>query len=176
MKTMLMTILLIGSIKVMHSQSDMAYVEATNVTQTKNHSNGIIKEDRKYENETAYLAEKSKKLQLQALNYDIKNANVYVPNLETTYAVNFTEGINKINAIYAQDGALLKSEGSFENVRVPYNIGVKLAKTYPGWEFHKTWCYSHYEMDKNTQIIYKLQLKKGNKTKMITINPIDYSL
>ena len=176
MKTMLMTFLLIGSIQVMNAQTNVAYADVTNVTKVKSHSSGINNTDNNYKPEAASLAEKVKKMQFQVDSYDIKNTTVYEPNLETTYSVKFAQGINQINAVYAKDGSLIKSEGIFENVPVPTAIGVDLAKKYPGWEFHKTWCYSSYEVNRKSKILYKIQLKKDNKTKIIKINPFDYSL
>ncbi|MEO5789752.1 hypothetical protein [Gelidibacter sp.] len=173
MKTLLITFLLIGFAQFSHSQTDFAYTETSNLN-LKNKNESIP--NFKNSNEVKYLAEKSKKLEGQAFNYDIKSAAVYASHLKTTYSVSFTEGKNRIDAIYDADGKLLQSEGTYENVAIPYAIGSQLAKAHPGWEFHKSWCTSNYKLNSDTDIIYKIQLKKGNKTKVVKVNPLDYGL
>ncbi|WP_452232261.1 hypothetical protein [Lacinutrix sp. MEBiC02595] len=173
MKTMFITFLFLGFAQVTYSQSDIAYTETTDHTLESTH----VKKDFNSVSEkiigTSYLSAKTKKLQLQVFNYNIKNAAVYAANVNTTYSVHFTEGNNHVDAIYAKDGTLLQSEGIFKNVRIPYNISVKVAKKYAGWMVAKTYCYNNYRHNKDTEVLYKMQLRKGNKTKAIEINPMD---
>ena len=170
MKTILATILFIGYAQVTYSQVDIAYAENTNLTNRKGLERNFTLPSSISSNEALFLADKSMQLQLQVLNYDIKSSEVYSPEANTTYTVNFTEGINHIDAIYAKDGSFIQSEGVFENVPIPYRIGYELAKKYPGWEFHKSWCYSTFNADETSEITYKIQLKKDNKTKVVKIN------
>lgn len=170
MKTILACLLLIGFAQVSYAQVDIAYTENTNLTAKQGHERNYARLTSLPTKEALSLAEKSERLQMQVLNYDIKTADVYSPEVNTTYTVNFTEGSNHIAAIYAKDGRLIQSEGVFENVPVPYSIGYQLAKAYPGWEFHKSWCYSTYNPDRSSEILYKIQLKKGNKTKLVKFN------
>lgn len=173
MKTLFITFLLLGFAQFSSSQTDLAYTTTstmdlkTNPVKTK-----IAPEIRNYSN-SSFLVEKSGKLEQQMLNYDIKSATVYAPYLKTTYSVSFTEGNNRIDAIYDANGTLIQSEGAFENVSIPYVIGCQLAKKYPGWEFHKSWCTSSYSVNNDLEVIYKIQLKKGNKTKVVKMNPLE---
>lgn len=170
MKTILASLLLIGFAHVSYAQVDIAYTENTNLTTMKGLERNYARPTSLPHNEALSLAEKSERLQMQVFNYDIKTADVYSPEVNTTYTVNFTEGNNHIDAIYAKDGKLIQSEGVFENVPVPYNIGYELAKTYPGWEFHKSWCYNTINPEGSSEISYKIQLKKGRKTKLVKFN------
>lgn len=176
MKSILITIVFLGSVLGVNAQSDLAYADLSTTSIKSTSAKEKTTEFYKEIVASPYMAEKAKKLQLQVDNYDIKKNDVYVPNASGTYTVNFTEGINEVKAIYSADGDLLTSEGAFENVPVPYNIGSELAKKYPGWEFNKSWCYSSYSRDMDSKIMYKILLKKGTKTKTVKINPNDYSL
>lgn len=170
MKTILATLLLIGFAQLTYAQVDIAYTENTNLTAKQGLERNYARLTSLPSSEALYMAEKSERLQMQVFNYDIKTADVYSPEANTTYTVIFSEGSNHIDAVYAKDGKLIQSEGVFENVPVPYSIGYELAKTYPGWEFHKSWCYSTFSTEGSSEISYKIQLKQGNKTKLVKFN------
>lgn len=170
MKTILASILFIGFANLTYSQTDIAYTTHTNLTAMKGLENNYVKPTTISSDEAISLTEKLKQLQVQVLNYDIKSADVYSPEANTTYTVNFTEGNNHIDAVYAKDGRFIQSEAVFENLPIPYQIGYELAKTYPGWEFHKTWCYTTYNTDQSYKKSYKIQLKKNNRTKFVMID------
>jgi len=176
MKTILLSTLIIGLAQLTYSQTQIAYTESTNIAENHKKEVKVSDFDLWEDLEETFMAEKTKKLLLEVLNYDIKSSSVYSPRSKTTYTVNFTEGNHHIEAIYDNNGNLLQSDGVFENVRIPYIIGSRLAKEYPGWEFHKSWCYSLYEFNRDTAVMYRIQLKKLNKTKMINVDPLDYNL
>lgn len=176
MKTLFITFLLIGFAQFSYSQTDLAYTKTSNMNLEKNPMKKEISAAAKISIETNSLMEKAKNLEWQAFNYDIKSDSVYSPNLKTTYSVSFAQNNNRIDAIYDADGKLLQSEGTFEDVCIPHAIGYQLAKTYPGWEFHKSWRTSKYSLNGDDEIIYKIQLKKGNRTKVIKVNPLEFGL
>src|SRR5690554_3748569 len=98
MKTIFASILFIGFAQVTYSQVDIAYTEHATLTAIKGLEKNYARSSSVVSNSADFLTEKSKQLQLQALNYDIKSAEVYAPEANTTYTVNFTEGINHIEA------------------------------------------------------------------------------
>lgn len=176
MKTLFISFLLIGVAQFSNSQTDLAYTATTNMDLKNNTIKTTAAPELRNSITANFLDKNSRRLEQQVLQYDIKNATVYAPYLKTTYSVSFTEGNNRIDAIYDADGTLIQSEGAFENVSVPYVIGYQLAKKYPGWEFHKSWCTSSYSLDNDAEIIYKIQLKKGHKTKIVKVNPLENDL
>ncbi|RAJ26441.1 hypothetical protein LX77_00690 [Gelidibacter algens] len=175
MKTFLTTLLLLGFAQATYSQMDIASAENTNMAfiTTKDNSNSSVSTFPKISDDGLPMAERSEKLQLQVFNYDIKSAKVFSPKANTTYSVRFSQGNYRIDAIYAKDGQFIQSEGVFENVPIPFHIGYELAKKYPGWEFHKSWCYSNYSFDKSPKTSYSIEIKKGDKTKVISSNALN---
>lgn len=172
MKTILASSLIfIGLAQLTYAQTDMAYNKNTNLTTLKGLDKNYVKPTSiSSSNEALSLTEKLEQLQIQVLNYDIKSDDVYSPKMSTTYTVNFAEGNNYIDAVYAKDGRFIQSEGVFEDVPVPYQIGYQLAKAHPGWEFYKTWCYTTYNSDQSYKKSYKIQLKKNNRTKFVVLD------
>ncbi|MDX1471905.1 MAG: hypothetical protein R3213_10445, partial [Flavobacteriaceae bacterium] len=123
--------------------------------------------------EDLLLSKKSKKLLEKVTNYQIKSSDISDSNMNL-YEVEFKEGKNSMRVTYSRYGEILKSAGTFQDVRLPYKISSGLAKDYPGWEFKNTWCYHSYDIEGNNTITYKVLLQKGNETKKVKINPQDY--
>ena len=118
MKTLLLSSLIIGLVQLTYSQTQIAYVETANKTEDHKKEVKISDFDLWEDLGETFMAEKTKKLLLEVLHYDIKSSSVYSPRSKTTYTVNFTEGNHHIEAIYDNKGNLLQSDGVFENVGV----------------------------------------------------------
>ncbi|WP_291118794.1 hypothetical protein [Flavobacterium sp. UBA6135] len=116
------------------------------------------------------LAVKIQTFQNAIANYDITSSDVYQPNAEASYTVNFNEGNNHITAIYDKDGQLVSSEENYKGIRLPYKLASKLTKEYPNWGIEKVNCQILFSSTKQeSSIAYKVVLSNGKKLKKITI-------
>lgn len=172
MKTCILGIVFLGLTNLMQSQNDLAVVSvdlsnyelperSTNLTKNDSYVNSV---------NTMIASERVKKFQTLVANYDIRDSNVYNTNESSTYTVVFKEGVNTIKALYDQSGTIINCEESFQNIRLPHNLGVKLSKEHPGWSFHEVWCYVDYNDNTLAEIKYKVALKKGSKMKTVNLN------
>jgi len=116
------------------------------------------------------FAVKIQTLQNAVANYDIKSSDVYQPNSEGTYTVNFDEGNNRITAIYDKNGQLVSCEENYNGIKLPYELASKLTKEYPNYGIEKVNCKIRYTNNKQeSNIVYKVVLNNGNKSKKMTI-------
>ncbi|MFC4722186.1 hypothetical protein ACFO5O_07630 [Geojedonia litorea] len=166
MKTRILGIILLGVSSLLYSQNDIAALSTP--------SHKLTTKTKLFKN-TAYLnaihtnnhAIKVQKLQNVVASYDIKNEQVYNAELQTTYTVEFKEGANYIKAIYNRDGQLISCLEKYNDIRLPVNLSIDLAKTYPGWEFNNVQCSISYQQNTNSKIDYQVVLKKGKKSKTV---------
>lgn len=172
MKTAILGLLFLGFTSLSFSQNDLALVQ---------HSSKAFKSSKVEKASLAYsmvmnetfLSERIQKLHRVVSNYDIKSNAIYESKMPSTYSVNFTEGRNKITAIYDHNGQVIESSEIFNEVRLPYVISSELAKAYPGWEFSKVQCQINYA-NQNSEVIYKVVLKLNRQKKTVTLKASDY--
>ena len=88
-----------------------------------------------------------------------------------TYTVVFEASDNSITAIYDQTGTIVSCKESYNNVRMPSDVSIRLAKKYPGWEFNEIEYTIDYQKDKNTVLAYEVRLKKGKLSKTVKLTP-----
>ncbi len=172
MKTCILGFLFLGLTNLLHSQNEVAAVSVDLSTyEIPVRSTKIAKNDT-YANSvnTMVASERIKKFQTLVANYDIKDSNVYIANKPLTYTVVFKEGENTIKALYDRSGTIIRCEETFQNVRLPHAIGVKLSKEHPGWSFHEVMCNVDYDSNALADVKYKVALKKGSKIKTVTLN------
>ncbi|WP_308992781.1 hypothetical protein QLS71_016040 [Mariniflexile litorale] len=110
-------------------------------------------------------------LHKKVAEFNIKALDIYTPKHTITYDVVFKEGTNVIKATYNHDGDVISCTESFEAVRLPYNVSSQLSKDYPKWLFSNTWCTINYSENNSAEVVYSVLLKKGTKSKKVTINP-----
>lgn len=172
MKTTLLGLLFLGFTSLSFSQNELAMVQHSN---TSSKTLKIEKANATYESvmSEAIVPERIQKLQNVVRNYDIKSNSIYTAESPSTYTVDFKEGKNKVTAIYDHNGQVIESNEMFKDVRLPYAISAKLAKTYPGWEFSKVQCQINYT-NQNTDVIYKVVLKMNRQKKTVVLNTSDY--
>lgn len=172
MKKCILGLFILGLTNLICAQNDLAMV-TTNANEVNNKSlKTLAVHNSQYLNSSNLnvqnLAFCIKKLQKIAADYDIKNDAVYSKNKTITYDVVFENNANYIKAVYDYNGIILSSEEYYEDVRVPYALTNELAKEYPGWSFDKSNCTILYSKDGIARSTYNIELKKGNKTKLIT--------
>lgn len=170
MKKCILGLFLLGLTNLISAQNDLAMV-TPNVTtissKTKTTNNAqYLKSNIK---NVKHLAARIMKLQKIAADYNVKKERVYTNNKTMTYDVVFKANDNYIKAVYDHDGTIINSEEYYEDVRIPYELSGQLAKDYPGWSFDKSNCIISYSKIGETTFSYNLKLKKGNKSKRITL-------
>tara|TARA_R110002111_G_scaffold57363_7_gene97206 strand:+ start:1920 stop:2432 length:513 start_codon:yes stop_codon:yes gene_type:complete len=169
MKKFLLGLCILGLTNLISAQNDLAMATANDnditikTSKIKNESYLMSNT-----NETKQLAVRIKKLQKIAAAYDISKESIYSKKKSITYDVVFEANENYIKAVYDHNGVIISSEEYYEDVRIPYVLTSQLAKDYPGWSFDKSNCKIFYSKEGESKFTYKIVLKKGNKSKLIT--------
>ena len=171
MKKFLIGLFILGLTNLTFSQQQLAVVNYNSDVAVERNKNVdflsvFAKED---------MASRIQKLQKVVADYDITSKSIFKADDPSTYKVVFKEGKNEVIAVYNQDGYMVSSEGKYVNIRLPYVIGKDLSKTYPGWRFNKNHCTIDYLESGKTNIIYTVQLEKGNRKKTVKINAANYN-
>ncbi len=172
MKTTLFGLVFLGLTHLISAQNELAMETSTHKIKTYKsskveiHNAQYLKADRQT---TASFAANMKTLQQLAANYNIKKDPVYSKNKSVTYTVHFQSKANTITAIYDYKGLILRSEEHYTDVRIPYQLSVKLAKDYPGWAFYKSTCQLNYDQSEGTARRYTVQLKKDDLIKTVSL-------
>lgn len=169
MKTCVLGFIFLGLTSLMSAQNDLAVLTASNQSE---YSNTKTIHNADYINTMSDLDVSKKILKLQNIvaNYNIKTAKVYRSKSNTTYTVKFNEGDNQLRAIYDREGKLLSSQETYQNIKLPYSVSSELVKDNPGWSLNQVYCDIQFIKDVDTQIVYRVVLKNGKKTKTVTIN------
>ncbi|WP_179007007.1 hypothetical protein [Winogradskyella forsetii] len=173
MKTQVLGLIALGLTNLMIAQNDIAAIthsEAVMPTESKAEST-VKNLNSEYLSLTRHdgAALVVKKLQNIVANYNIKTADVYQPKRNITYTVNFKEDLNSIDVIYNKDGKILSCKEHYQDVRLPYDASVKIAKQYPGWAFDTVSCKVSYSDDNSPVITYEVIIEKEEKTKKIRV-------
>ncbi|WP_179338782.1 hypothetical protein [Winogradskyella ludwigii] len=173
MKTHVLGLIALGLTNLMIAQNDIAEVTNSDaIMYSKSKSiNTVANLNSEYLSLASHdgVAIVVKKIQKIVANYDIKTADVYLSNRNTTYTVNFMEGGNTVEAVYNKAGKIISCKEYYNDIRLPYNVSTKIAKQYPGWSFDKIKCEIVYAIDKASLTTYKITIKKERKSKNVTI-------
>lgn len=96
--------------------------------------------------------------------YDLKNSSVFDDSEKATYRINYKNKQINIIAIYNNNGAILSTMETYKNIRLPFELMVKISKSYPEYSFEKN---SYHEMYNSKSGIdkqfYKVQIRKGSQ-------------
>ena len=117
--------------------------------------------------DTKNVSEVISDFQKYVANYDLANAKVYTSEDPSIYHISFSEGNNRVEATYNQEGALISCIEKYENVRLPLTISSKIARQYPDWEFNKVHCTIKYVKNSDAIIAYEVAIKKDSKRKTV---------
>ncbi|MCX7549580.1 hypothetical protein [Xanthomarina sp. F2636L] len=172
MKTFVFGIIFLGFTNLVTAQQDVVFLDINNeMSYSKNNSNNKFI-NQEYVNHTTDKSISKKILKLQNIiaNYNIISAEVYNSKANTTYTVTFTEGDNFLEAIYDENGILLSSHENYQAIKLPYEVSSKLIKDNPGWALKQVYCNIKYTKGVDAQIVYRVVLNNGKKTKKVTIN------
>ena len=168
MKTYVIGLIFLGLTSLMHSQNEITSVIENNVVNSK--SDKIVKNlDYLASYDAENLSESINLFHKKVANFDIKTLSTYTLKEPSNYTVVFKEGNNEITTIYNQAGTIISSIEKFEGNKLPYSISSKVSKSHPGWEVNKVKCFFTYSGNRNSETIYKIVLKKGNKKQTIKI-------
>lgn len=176
MKTFVLGLIFLGFTNLLHAQNDLAYVKV-DIEEPVMSSNNYLVNSKYYDAFDNKIASGHvREFQKVVAKYDIKRSDIYSSNSKSNYTVVFEEGENKIQAEYDQDGRIVKCTELFKDIRLPYAISSDISKQYPGWAFDAVECNITYDNNNNQQVIYKVEIQKGNKKKSLKVNTSDYKL
>ena len=151
MKTYLIAFLIIG-----FTFTTSAQKKSENLSMTTTNANYLSKVFAKNN------AIKVNKLQNLASQYDIAKSDIYKPNSNDTYDVIFEESNCKIVATYNKNSEIIKSDETFNKIRLPNKLAIKIAKEYPGWKVeNKSY---HITYSKEEAVTKTFSVTVGNKS------------
>lgn len=169
MKKCIFGLCILGLTNLIYAQNELA-MTTTHLSENSSTTSKVTNE--KYLNfghaTNQQLAASIKKLQKVAADYDITKERVYSNNKSITYDVVIEANGNYIKAVYDYKGIIISSEEYYEDIKVPFDLGCRLAKEYPGWSFDKNNCRISYSEQGEATFTYNLKLKRGNTSKSIT--------
>ncbi len=109
-------------------------------------------------------------LQWEVANFDIKTSSVYDNSEAATYNVVFKNNQGKIVATYNNEGKILSTVEKYEDVVIPVNLRIAISKQFPGWAFQSNTYLISYKENKGVSKKYKIQIKKGNHKKTLSVD------
>lgn len=174
--TLVIGLIFLGFTNLMYSQNDLAFVKVNTDAPSKAVSNSMINSNYYNSSDSKISSVRIRKFQKVVALYNVKDSDVYSSNEKSRYSVVFEEGDNQIKAEYDQDGKIIHCTELFKNIKLPYTISSDIAKNHAGWEFKEVVCNITYDIDKNQEVIYKVEIQKGNEKKTLKINAEDYNL
>ncbi|WP_040281648.1 hypothetical protein [Psychroserpens damuponensis] len=172
MKTRILGLCLLGLANLLSAQNEIAMV-TNDVTHNTYKPKTVNVNNAQYlnvsfNNNDLQMAERIKKLQQIAANYDITKDPIYSTNKTVTYDVLFESNANFIKAVYDYNGDILSTEEYYEGIRVPYELSKQVAQEFPGWSFNLNRCKITYAKSGAAILTYDMLLKKGHQSKSIS--------
>ena len=116
---------------------------------------------------------KVNKLQNLASQYDIANSDVYKPKSNNTYDVVFEESNCKIVATYNSNSEIIKSDETFNKIRLPNKLAVKIAKEYPGWKIENKSYHISYTKDEAVTKIFSVTVDNNSNKKTLKFSLVE---
>ncbi|WP_303317941.1 hypothetical protein Q4Q34_18695 [Flavivirga abyssicola] len=109
-------------------------------------------------------------LQQEVLNFNLKNDAIFDKSERATYRIVFNKNQGKAVVTYNTDGTIIASKETYKNIKLPYELRVKISKIYPEWAFEKNIYTLNYLNNKDLKALYTIQIKKGNAKKRLKFN------
>lgn len=101
---------------------------------------------------------------LRLANYDLKNNSVFDDSEEATYSINYKNKQVDIVAIYDNQGNILSTKETYNNIKLPLELMVKISKLYPDYAFEKNNYHATYTSKSGIEKeYYNVQIRKGNQ-------------
>ena len=104
-------------------------------------------------------------------SYNLKNDPVFDNSEKARYQVVFKNKQVDISVVYDNDGEILETKEMYKNIKIPYKLGARIAKEYPGWSFAKNMYYVTYSKNGSaSKQNYKIQISSGKLKKTLRFN------
>lgn len=114
-------------------------------------------------------AQPVKQLEWKAAEYDVKNSEFYEDDYDN-YSIKFYLPQGYVLAMYDSSGKLMRTAERFKNVALPRPVSLAIAQRYPNWAITGDVYRVKYEQSSESNMVYKLILKNGNKRLRVKIN------
>ena len=97
-------------------------------------------------------------------NYNLKNSQVFDNSEKATYRITYNSNQVDILVTYNNRGNILFTKETYNNIKLPLALMIKISKSYPGYAFEKNSYHTTYNSNRGIdKQYYKVQLKKGSK-------------
>ncbi|MFI0429114.1 hypothetical protein [Mariniflexile sp. HMF6888] len=107
----------------------------------------------------------------QLANYNPKSNSIFDDSEKATYSVTFKNKQVNITANYESDGSLLSTQETYKNIKIPFELRMKISKTYYGWSFSKTTYHLSYNHKNGIDNqFYRVQISNGKEKKILRFN------
>lgn len=110
------------------------------------------------------------KLQKAAASFDITKAASYDKNAKY-HEFSFDMEDGHIYATYDRNGQIVRSDESYKDVILLPPTRNSIYKTFPDWEIVGNKYEVLYKLEGQTEKVYKIKLKNGNKRKRVKVDP-----
>ncbi|WP_298533648.1 hypothetical protein [uncultured Algibacter sp.] len=173
MKTLLFTIVSAFIINTAYAQqNDLAYLNSNELETYKPSiiKKNVIKTNTNHYYKTIFNNNTSKhvaNLEKEILNYKIKNEAIYNATEAASYQVKFKRKNARALVTYSNSGEILSSNEIYHNIKVPYEISVSIAKSFPGWALEKSTLKIAYDHTKTLKKVYMIVIRKDGLNKHI---------
>ena len=119
------------------------------------------------------IATKVNKLQNLASQFNIRTSKVYKQKSTDTYEVVFEESNCKIIATYNNNSEIIESEETFNQIRLPHKLAVKIAKEYPGWKVENKSYQISFKKEHTADKTFSVLIKNNKKSKVLKFGLVE---
>lgn len=111
-------------------------------------------------------------LQNEASVFDVKRS-IKFDGRKDSFRVMFQGTIGYIVADYDKNGQILKTSERYKGINLPKHLIIAVLKQYPNSNFLKVAYTVDYDVQKNVEKTYKIQIRNNGKKKNLKINSVD---
>ncbi len=178
MRTIILSIVCVFALnKLIAQQNDLALL-VSNITETESlttnsYKAGLAKPNSIYlkENATTQFSSIVKQWREKLANYILKDTSVFDDSEKATYCIVFKNKQVNIVADYDSNGNILSTNETYKNIKIPFELRMKISKTHPKYSFLKNSYHLTYSYRNGIEKqYYKIQVGKGNKKTTLKYN------
>lgn len=125
--------------------------------------------------EAEFIPYSVRSLEIEVANFDVNESSVIIvgdknvyPDENGKFNVNFANNYGVINAVYNEEGLILRATEKFKNIKLPPVILKSILEKYPEYIFAKDLYLVTYDREEGTTRNYIIFIK--NKNKRVKIN------
>lgn len=101
-------------------------------------------------------------------NYDLKNSSIFDDSEKATYRIAYKNKQVDIIAIYNNKGKILSTNETYRNIKLPFELMVKISKRYPDYAFVKNTYQTTYNSKTGiNKQLYQVLIGNGNQKKTL---------